>query len=202
MLQPDPWLKDIFRSLGWDFLCPRSKKYRLFLLSKICRRNDYLSIFGPQAGLEYSNKLPQRFFKSFLSLKNKIIIKPADKGGLVVVMAVLQYESKCNLLLQDTDTCQPLTINLLPKLTRTFNAIVKENIPSNLINVIKKTFLSLSYFYGIPKVYKQRVPIRPIIFWSGSITSHLSKWLAKLVTPLFGTISGAHIKDSSHYYTH
>ena len=76
-----------------------------------------------------------------------------------MTMDVLQYESKCNLLLQDTDTYQPLTItiNPLPKLTRTFSAIVKEDIPSNLINVVKKKFPSLSYFYGIPKVHKQGV---------------------------------------------
>ena len=42
-------------------------------------------IFGLQAGLESSNKLPQRFFKAFLSLKTnkKIIIKPADKGRYI-----------------------------------------------------------------------------------------------------------------------
>ena len=157
-------------------------------------------IFGLQAGLESSNKLPQRFFKAFLSLKTnkKIIIKPADKGRSVVVTNVLQYESKCNLLLQDTDTYQLLTINLLPKFTTAFNAIVKENIPSNLINVVKNKFPSLSYCYGIPKVHKQVVPMRPIISCSGSVVCNLSKWLAKQLFPLLGIISGAVYNSTSY----
>ena len=65
-------------------------------------------------------------------------ISNADKGGLVVVMDVLQYESKHNLLLQDTDTYQPLTINPFPKLTRTFNAIVEKNILLEFIKRCKK----------------------------------------------------------------
>ena len=97
------------------------------------------------------------YLKFFISKKiKKVIIKPSDKRGSVVVMDVLQYESKCNLLLQDMDTYQTLTINPLPKLTRTFNAIVKENIPSNLMNVVKKKFPSLSYLFGIPKVHMSR----------------------------------------------
>ena len=100
----------IFLGLGLGFSMPPTKKDKFSFLSKICRRNDYLSIFGPQAGFQSSNKLPQRFFKAFLSLKSNknIIIKPADKGGSVVVLDVHQYKSKCNLLLQDADTyCQP-----------------------------------------------------------------------------------------------
>ena len=113
-------------------------------------------------------------------------------------MNVLQYESKFNLLLKYTDPYQPLTINPLPKLTRTFNGTVKENIPSNLINVAKKKYLSRSYSYGIPKVHKQGVPMRPIISCSGSIMSHLSKWLAKQLSNLLDHILGTHIKNIFH----
>ena len=62
------------------------------------------------------------YLKFFISKKiKKVIIKPSDKRGSVVVIDVLQYESKCNLLLQDMDTYQPLTIYPLPKLTRTLH---------------------------------------------------------------------------------
>ena len=114
-------------------------------------------------------------------------------------MDLYQYETKCNLLLQDSDTYQIVTTNPLPKLIRTFNAILKENIPPNLINVVKKKYPSLSYFYGIPKVHKQGVPLRPIISCCGSVVSNLSKWLANQLSPLLGTISGAHIKNSSDF---
>ena len=88
-----------------------------------------------------------------------------------MVTAVLQYGGKCSLLLQDTDTYPPLTINPLPNLTRIFNAIVKENIPSNLINV-KKKFPYLTYFYGIHKVYNQGMPMLlcpAVVLFSGVI---------------------------------
>ena len=75
-----------------------------------------------------------------------------------MVMDVLQYGIKCNLLLYDTDTYKPLTINPLPKLTRTFNAIVKENIPSNLINVVKRSFHLFHIAMVFPRFISRECP--------------------------------------------
>ena len=58
---------------------------------------------------------------------------------------------------------------------------------------------SFSYFYGSPKVHKQGVPLRPIIATCGSPQSKLAKWLADILSPLLGTISGSHILHSMDF---
>ena len=42
---------------------------------------------------------------------------------------------------------------------------------------------SLPYFYGLPKLHKPGIPLRPIISGIGSVTHPLAKYLAGLLSP-------------------
>ena len=50
--------------------------------------------------------------------------------------------------------------------------------------------------YGLVKTHKQGNPMRPIISSVGSIAYKLSKFLVKTLSPLLGTISNSHLKNS------
>ena len=50
--------------------------------------------------------------------------------------------------------------------------------------------------YGLPKTHKPDIPLRPIISDIGSAPHNIAKLLAKLLTPLLGTIINAHLKNS------
>ena len=58
---------------------------------------------------------------------------------------------------------------------------------------------SLPYFYGLPKIHKDNVPLRPIISNIGSYSCKLSKWLSDLLSPFVGKFSKSHIKHSEDF---
>ena len=52
--------------------------------------------------------------------------------------------------------------------------------------------------YGLPKVHKPGVPLRPIVSFVSSPTYHLSKFLAGLLQPVVGRTS-SHVKNSREF---
>ena len=53
-------------------------------------------------------------------------------------------------------------------------------------------------FYGLPKLHKPNIPLRPIVSSIGSPTYNLSKELARILSPLRGKTT-SYIKNSSHF---
>ena len=52
--------------------------------------------------------------------------------------------------------------------------------------------------YGLPKIHKVEVPLRPIVTTIGSPTYNLSKWLGKILSPLAGKTK-SNVKNSVHF---
>ena len=53
-------------------------------------------------------------------------------------------------------------------------------------------------FYGLPKIHKPTIPLRPIVAANKAVTYQVSKFLSNLLSPLCGN-SEHHIKDSLHF---
>ena len=51
-------------------------------------------------------------------------------------------------------------------------------------------------FYGLPKTHKKDIPMRPITSGIGSAPHKIAKAIAAILTPLLGSFSTAHIKNS------
>ena len=58
-------------------------------------------------------------------------------------------------------------------------------------------FVGFPRLKGLPKVHKEGMPMRPIITGIGSAPHKLAKVLAKPLTKALGTISDAHVKNST-----
>ena len=144
--------------------------------------------------------LPTRHINALkdLSRDNNIHITSADKGGGVVVMDTHTYTQKIASLLNDTDTYETTKISHINKETSKFNkslrSILKDEDPSwtRLIEYHP----TLPRLYGLPKTHKPNIPLRPIISGIGSATHKIARAIAKILTPLLGTISPTHIKNS------
>ena len=54
------------------------------------------------------------------------------------------------------------------------------------------------YFYGVPKVHKHDVPLRPIVSTINSPTYELARMLTKVISPLAGDTS-SFVKDAAHF---
>jgi hypothetical protein len=84
-----------------------------------------------------------------------------------------------------------------------FNSKLKELFDYNVIN--KRLYFKLrsstalpAKLYGLPKLHKQDIPMRPILAFCGSPTYELSKYLAKILHPL--TNKSAHkLINTKHF---
>ena len=54
------------------------------------------------------------------------------------------------------------------------------------------------FVYGLPKIHKQSVPLRPIVSCIGSPSYQLSKYIASIISPLAGK-TNSHVLNSKHF---
>ena len=147
--------------------------------------------------------LPQRTALDSLKKDQNITILPADKGRVTVIMDKSAYEEKIDNLLKDTSTYQQLksdpTAKYKTRLTQCLKRLKDEKKLSH--KEWKKLYPTSEEhpkFYGLPKVHKQDIPLRPIVSSIGSLTYQTARHLANILGPLVGkTIH--HIKNSGDF---
>ena len=62
----------------------------------------------------------------------------------------------------------------------------KGSIAQNLYNLLRSSGGSTPLLYGLPKIHKPNVPLRPIVSFMQSPTYQLSKHLTRILSPLIG----------------
>ena len=134
------------------------------------------------------------------TLLSDITILPADKGRSTVILNTTDYESKMSTLLSDINTYEALQKDPTPKFKRELTEMIQrwqreDPIHTPLIHFIYPTSEEIPNMYGLPKIHKANVPLRPIVASRGSLTYHASSVLADILGPLVGK-SERHIKNS------
>jgi hypothetical protein len=120
-----------------------------------------------------------------------IICKP-DKGNGVVLLDRIDYNSKMLQILSDTTKFVPVVGDWLKilfkiedKLNRFIDELFKKGvIAENVRTQLKSTGSKFGIMYGLPKVHKQNLPLRPILSTVGTANYSLSKFLVSLLSPL------------------
>ena len=135
--------------------------------------------------------------------RKDLMILPTDKGKSVCIMTSEQYKSKVNELISDDQTYERLQKDP----TNLYTHKVREALKSieEKGNLSRGQYLRLypsdpspPLFYGLPKVHKQGVPLRPIVSTIGSATYEVSKHLAGILAPLVGNTEFT-VKDSKDF---
>ncbi|CAN7997262.1 unnamed protein product, partial [Ixodes hexagonus] len=138
-----------------------------------------------------------------LTTKKEIIIKPADKGGAIVVMDTEKYNEEGHRQLNDASFYKPLDTDP----TSEYRQIVMTNLSklNKEKRIDDKTMRSLipldpqpGRFYMLPKIHKQNNPGRPIISGIGTVTENISSFidlLIKDIPPKFAS----YVKDTNHF---
>jgi hypothetical protein len=89
--------------------------------------------------------------------------------------------------------------NPLSKVIKEVKNVIKE---SNLDKITKKRLIPnyqiIPRIYGIPKIHKEGIPLRPIFSTIGSPTYELEKHVAKILGPLVGSTE-SYIKYSNEF---
>ena len=113
------------------------------------------------------------------------MVLTADKGVSMVVMDREEYERKSEDLLNQP-TYRVLSSDPTTKQKNKLIAILKNiklegEINDNIYRKIYPTGASTPKYYGLPKVHKKDVPLRPIISSRGSATYESAKELARIL---------------------
>ena len=158
-------------------------------------------------GILRSSKLPadnitkeqRKALKETRSWKDKVI-QLADKGNAMVVMEKRDYDRKIRELLKDTSTYRKLQKDPTPtqesKISRKLISLHNgKEIMAKLYNRLRSSGSQLPRIYGLPKIHKESVPLRPIVSCIGSPSYQLSK---SIISPLEGKTS-SHVLNSKHF---
>ena len=124
-----------------------------------------------------------------LKTDENIVILPADKGRVTVVMDKTDYYDKMDALVNDKQTYQVLKRDPTPALQRKLNNKLLDLKKTDAIDIQRYNTLrcrvpQLPKLYGLPKLHKPNIPIRPIVSFCGSLTYQLSKYLTTVPKPL------------------
>ncbi|XP_059066646.1 uncharacterized protein LOC131857886 [Cryptomeria japonica] len=103
------------------------------------------------------------------------------------------------ILLSDSSSYKILSRNPCPKILKAVRSAISN---SSLDDSTKFRLLPSKEvtprIYGVPKIHKANIPLRPIVDTIGSPTYKLAAFLAKLISPLVGN-SNSFIKDSNQF---
>ena len=131
------------------------------------------------------------------------MVLTADKGVALVVMDRRDYIRKAKELLDDTSTYRTIQSDPTNKLKNKLINILKRikvdtGLQENIYGRMYPTGASSSKFYGLPKIHKKNVPLRPIVSSIGSVTHGVAKELFKIIKPLVGT-SKQHVNNTKEF---
>lgn len=105
-----------------------------------------------------------------LNNNKEIVISTADKGNATVIMNVWDYQRKISELL-DPASYRKLPSDPTSRLIRKTNQLIKQSsIPVEKQRQLINTEAQPPRLYGLPKVHKPEVPLRPIV---SAIYSHM-----------------------------
>ena len=130
------------------------------------------------------------------------MVLTADKGVSLVVMDTADYKKKAEDLLQQP-TYQPIptdpTTKYKNKLISMLKSIKAEGgISEAVYEKLYPTGAGSPKFYGLPKIHKEGMPLRPIVSSIGAVTYSTSKEISRILRPLVGK-SPYHIQNSQDF---
>ena len=137
-----------------------------------------------------------------LELRNDIVIRPADKGGGLVVLSKTYYQEEMTRLLSDSDTYLLLRGDPMVHFKNELHSLVEKGKQEGVLNKKKSSYLDPFYcrtpiIYFLPKLHKnsERPPGRPIVNGIDSVTSRLGQYLDYFLQPLVSKME-AYLRDT------
>jgi hypothetical protein len=107
----------------------------------------------------------------------------ADKGNSTAILDKDDYHNKLTTLLADTSTHKVLKRNPTGGTERKLNQFIfklyqEEKIKQQQYYNLRSTDGTIPRLYGLPKIHKETVPLRPIVSFIGSPTYNLAKFIS------------------------
>ncbi|UYV69834.1 hypothetical protein LAZ67_7000922, partial [Cordylochernes scorpioides] len=179
-----PTKTDPFRTIGsiesviQTFNHDQKSEIRNIVAAKINRRGTF------------DIKPKKQFFQAIKNIKNnkELVVCKADKGGSTVIMNRLDYQNKMETILEDNEIFEPISKAENSKSIALFKktlASLKKN--KKITDEQYKSFINnntdIPYIYGLPKLHKEDIPLRPIVAYHLSPAIVVSRFLSSLLSP-------------------
>lgn len=143
-----------------------------------------------------------------LQTRNDIVVKPADKGGAIVLWEKNLYLAEGHKQLDNTTFYKKVkddrTLYINSKVKTTVRNLIKNSkLPPTAENlIIKDSDLGAPTFYLLPKIHKMSSPSdipsgRPIVSACSCPTERISAFLDHLFQPIVKTLK-TYVKDTNH----
>ena len=137
-----------------------------------------------------------------LKLDNNRLILTADKGVALVVIDKDEYIKKAEDLLKEKTykkIAEDPTVKQKNKLINILRNIKTEGgLKEEVYRRLYPTGAGSPKFYGLPKIHKSGIPLRPIISSIGTVTYNTAKELARILKPLVG-LSNHHVHNTRDF---
>jgi hypothetical protein len=133
-----------------------------------------------------------------LSKNTDLTILPADKGNATVVLNTVEYNRKIGALLEDPAYRVLARDSTEAVVHKTILLLKKFSLAEEVCKRLHPTGSIPPRLYGLPKIHKEGVPLRPIVSNIGAPTYQLAKFLAGVLSPLVGH-SIHHVKNSTEF---
>lgn len=119
---------------------------------------------------------------------NNLIVSKADKGNCIVIMDKILYLDKVEDFLS-SDDFSSITTNPTPSFFIYLKKILSiTNDTLNFLNSDKSKLYPMNpqtpLLYGLPKIHKANIPIRPVVSYSNSPAYKLASWLNHIILSL------------------
>ena len=132
-----------------------------------------------------------KLLRDFASDSSIVVTKP-DKGKGVVILDRQHYVEKVTKLLSDrtkfclvTEPLHKLLLRVEDKVNRLLTKLKKDSaISDDTYNELHASGSNPGILYGLPKIHKPNVPVRPIFRACGTATYALAKFLVPLLSPV------------------
>lgn len=176
-------------------------------LDTYCRlvENDVKSLLKKKKEYKVYNNMSkeERDALHDLSRDNKVIVRPADKGGAIVLQNAIDYEKEIKRQLTDSvfyeklssDPSKRLKSQVHSKLLLHFN---NSEFDKNTYEFLKVEHPVIPVFYTLPKIHKGLdIPVkgRPIVSGIGSLTENISAYVDHYIKSEVVTLP-SYVKDS------
>ena len=171
-------------------------------------RRIYSTIYIPEFELNDNLKAQERKELSEWMTDKSVTIKRADKGGGIVILDTDKYISQVNeehlvnpITYQEIDHCPTLAI------TRDTNSLIDYLLTRYRIDEQTAKFLRppvklrTPVLYGLPKLHKPDIPLRPVVSAIENPTDYLSHFITHFLQPLAQTVP-AYLSDSKDFKQH
>ena len=165
-----------------------------------CRRTVNALDFKTRT-LQNNFSLSEKQALLHLNKRDDIIIKPADKGGAVVVWSRPLYDAETDRQLSDSRFYECLDHDPVKEYQHVIKSAVKQMIQANELPASAKNLIlqtpRTSRFYLLPKIHKENNPGIPIVSACNCPTENIASYLNMVMSPLVCNLK-TYVKDTNH----